>query len=142
MKNSRLIQTRQSHSSLFAAFFRRELFPGHLLSLEGDTACPTRSPDLSRCDFFSVRTFKGTSVQTWSYKHLRRQSSKQTIAPLIELCTNFGKEHWRTPLSEHIFKGTAGFDQQIQRGNSRKGGDNKEHHHRKGVDKSRPQDPS
>ncbi|PRD19973.1 UNVERIFIED_CONTAM: hypothetical protein NCL1_55903 [Trichonephila clavipes] len=42
----------------------RALFSGFILSLREDITWPPRSPDLSPCDFFFLRTLKGASVQT------------------------------------------------------------------------------
>jgi len=36
----------------------RNMFPGHLISLFGDVPWPPRSPDLSKCNFFSFECLK------------------------------------------------------------------------------------
>ena len=41
-----------AHTSRRSMGILREMFHGHLISLRGDIGWPTRSPDLSPCDFF------------------------------------------------------------------------------------------
>ena len=61
-----------SHSSRRSLRILRDMFPGHLVSLRGDIGWPSRSPDLTPCDFF-----------LWG--HVKSQVYQHRLANLEEL---------------------------------------------------------
>ena len=46
------------HTANESVIIVRNIFPGHLISRFGDVPRTPRSPDLSTCDFFSLRVFE------------------------------------------------------------------------------------
>ncbi|GJQ72315.1 hypothetical protein Trydic_g3403 [Trypoxylus dichotomus] len=90
-----------------------ELFPRCLLSLRADIVWPPRSSDLSPCDFFYMRTFKGASIQTSSQISASTQGGNYTSNGCHSTGTdtkNYGQlpqkawsmcQQWRMPCTGH-----------------------------------------
>lgn len=56
------------------------MFPGHLISLRGDTGWLARSPDLNQCDFFSVGISEIKSIHSLPIEELKDSFGQEIAA--------------------------------------------------------------
>jgi len=76
-----------------------EMFPGRLISLRGDVGWPTRSPDLSPCDFFLLGIPKRKGFQTSSSISWGFEGKDPT--------GNWRHSAWANPESDEELPGTS-----------------------------------
>ncbi|KAL4149807.1 hypothetical protein QTP88_003669 [Uroleucon formosanum] len=73
-----------AHTAWRSLTILRELFPGHLLSLQGDVTWPPRSPDLSPCDFFLWGHLK---AQVYTHRPTSLEALKEAITQEVATIT-------------------------------------------------------